>query len=212
MPIKHSDGADYFSQAEVEAMIKDRVRNVGAEVTSAQNLAKEWEQRYKAIEPKIATADTLAAQIADLQGKLGNAEGGLKRYQAAASHGITDPDTIWALEQAHQRAMTSVEAGKQVDFGGYLGTLKADPSQAPAYLRSVFAGGAPAASPAPPTPGNGPAAPAAPAPRPAWAPATAGQQPVAAGQAQSFADRAAAARSFDDLVKLQQERQASRRS
>lgn len=215
MPITHTDGQSYFSQAELEAAVKDRLKNVGEKVTSAESLAADWERKYKEVAPKVATADTLAAELETWKQKAASAEGGLVRYQASATHGVTDADTIEALENAHAKAMRGVAKDKQTDFGGYLAAAKADPTILPSYLRGVF-GQAPAApgakgADAAPTKGSD-AAPATQSPsRPAWAPATAGQQPVATGGTPSFSDRVAGAKSLDDLVKIQQERVAARR-
>ena len=89
MPIKH-EGADYFSKDEVENIVKDRVKREEALVAKA-------EARVKELEP-------LAAKVPDLESQLAGAQGNLGRYQAATSHGITDPDTIEALQAAHEKA------------------------------------------------------------------------------------------------------------
>lgn len=222
MPITHSDGAQYFSQTEVDGIVGDRVKNHGAKLTEAEQRASQWEQKYKSAEPQIANASTLAAQVEEWKGKATNAEGGLKRYQAAATHGITDGDTIWALEQAHQRQMGSIEESKRSDFPTWMGAIKADPNLAPSFLRPILAGGqtqqaappaagAPQANGTPVAGGTGAPANAGAPQRPAWAPAVTGQQPVQTGQTQTFSDRIAGAKSMDDLAKIQQERVAARR-
>lgn len=226
MPIKHTDGADYFSQSEVEEMIKSRVKNVAERVTAAEQELAAERKRAKDLEARATTADTLAAQVEDLRQQAEQARGGLTRYQAAAGHGITDPDTIEALEGAHAKAMKGVAKDKAVDFPTYLGTAKADPSLLPSYLRGVFGQGQqPAQQPAQgqaqqPAQGqqgaaNGAAQGQAQQPaqqRPAWAPANVGQQPVQTGAAPKFADRVAGAKSLDDLAALQAERASARRS
>lgn len=205
MPITH-EGKEYFSSEEVTNTVKDRLR-------SAVENATQWEQKYKAAEPELAKVSTLASELDGWKQKATKAEGTFARYQAAATHGVTDPDTIWALEQAHERAMAGVEEAKRVDFGGYLATAKADPSIAPSYLRHVF--GTPTAVTPPPTAGQTQAsvvaAPVVATPRPPWAPAMQGQTPVQPGQRQAFTDRVNGAKTLEDLAALQQERLRSRR-
>lgn len=220
MPITHTDGNTYYSKDEMENAVKDRIKNVQAELAAA-------EAKYKAAEPDLAQLNTLKGERDTLTQKLAKVEGGLNRFKVAAGLGITDGDTLWALEQAHERAMTNVPEADRAPFEAWLPKLKADPNLAPSYLRPVIAGlgqpaapGQSAAAPAPgaaaaaapATPGQAaaaaPAAPAAP-PRPAWAPSVSGQQPAPGGQPK-FADRVRQAASLDDLAKLQSERLAGR--
>lgn len=227
MPIKHSDGADYYSQAEIETMIKDRLRGKDAELTQHANALKDAERRLGEVEPIKAQVQTLASALEAAKAEAMTHAGALNRFRAAGSLGIADPDTIDALEFAHTRAMAGVEEAKRVPFDAYLGQIKADPTLAPSYLRPVLAGqvAAPAPTPGAPAPGspppaaaaapapNGAPAPAAPAPgqqRPTWAPATNGQQPVNPGARQGFIDRVNSARTMEDIVRIQQERTARR--
>ena len=215
MPIKHTDGADYFSQAEVEELIKGRIKNVAERASTVESELAAERKRLKELETRATTADTLAAQLEEMRQQAEQARGGLQRYQAAASHGVTDPDTIEALEAAHAKAMRGVAKDKAVDFAGYLGTAKADPSLLPSYLRGVFGQQAAPAqgqdrAPERAQPAAPQAQPQAPA-RPPWAPAVSGQQPVATGAAPRFSDRIAGAKTLDELAALQAERASMRR-
>lgn len=221
MPITHTDGAEYFSQAEIDEIIKTRLRNTGAELAQVK-------QELENTKRQASAADEHQTRIGELEQQLAQAQGGLSRWKAATAMGIQDEDTVWLLEQAHGRAMSKVEEGKRAEFSDYLASLKSDPSLAPQGLRHLFQASAdqPAASAqssAPPAPqqqqGQAPAAPQQapaqpgaqpPAPaqpqRPAWASSTAGQLPVAPGSAPSFADRIRGAKTLEDLAALQQER------
>jgi len=228
MPITHTDGQTYYSQAEVEATVKDRVKNVGEKVSQAEASASEWKRKFEEVAPKVATADTLAAQVEELRAQAEQARGGLARYQAAASVGVTDPDTIEALELAHQKAMTGIAKDKRVDFGTYLQTGKKDPSVLPSYLRGVFGQGGQGAAQGQDKggaatgaqdkggagqvqdKGQGAQDKGGTQQRPPWAPAVTGQQQVQTGATPSFAERVASAKSLDDLAKLQAERRAGR--
>lgn len=206
MPITHTDGKEYFSQAEMEAAIKDRVKTKDAEIDGLNT-------KIKGLEPELAKVMTLAQERDALKARADQAEGRFGRYQAAAAHGITDPETIEALEGAHAKAMGKVEESKRTDFGGYLNAVKADPSLLPAYLRGAIQGGAPA--PTTPASTSDPAKPAAsqePAQpqRPAWASATEGVRQPAAGTSPAFSQRVKAATTLDELAKLNQERRAGR--
>lgn len=216
MPITHTDGAQYFSQAEIDDIIRTRLRAQGAELAQAKSALGTAQKAAQ-------KADAHQARIGELEAQLSQAQGGLSRFKAATSLGIHDPDTIWALEQAHQRAMSGVEEGKRAEFGDYLGSLKTDPSLAPSYLRHLFQGqpqqqpGGQAQQPQQPS-RQQPGQPATPPPqqpaqqtpaqpqRPAWASSTAGQLPVAPGNQPTFAQRAMQAKSLDELIALQQER------
>ena len=197
MPITHTDGQIYFSQAEQEAAIKERIKNTSTELATAQ-------ARVKELEP-------LAGQVEEWKGKAAAAEGGLARYQAATGAGVSDPDTIEALESAHAKAMKSVPKEKQVDFPTYVTQAKADPSLLPSYLRGVFAKAEPQANagantktetPAKTETATGPA-------RPAWAPAVSGSQPVATGGGRDFVARVSEAKTLDDIARLDQERRGA---
>jgi hypothetical protein len=235
MPITHTDGQTYYSSAEVEGTVKDRLKTLGDKLADS-------DAKYKAVEPQLAELSTTKAERDALRAQLGKAEGGLKRFQAAASIGITDNDTLWALEQAHERAMANVPEAQRAAFETWLPQLKADPNLAPSYLRPVFAvaagagaavgagannaaatagagaaagagagsGGAGAASAGgAAAAGAGGAAAGAGGQRPAWAPAVTGQQPTPGGSP-DIASRIRAATSLDDLAKLQAERTARR--
>lgn len=193
MPIKHTDGADYFSQSEIDEMIKGRLKGAHGQIDE--------------LTAKATAAEQLRAQLEEAKAQAAQAQGGLTRYRAAASHGITDDDTLDAFSAAHEK-FAKANPGRQLDFGGYLEAGKADPTILPSYLRNAF-GQAPATPKVEAVPG-GASAPA-PVQRPAWSSAVSGQQPVATGQTPSFSDRVGQAKSLDDLVKLQQERSASRR-
>jgi len=235
MPIKHSDGADYWSQAEIEAMIKDRLRGKDAELTQHANALKDAERRLGEVEPIKAQVQALTSALEQAKAEAATHSGALARFRAAGTLGIADPDTIDALEFAHTRAMAGVEEAKRVPFDAYLGQIKADPTLAPSYLRPVLAGQVAAAATqaaqvthaAVATQGQGQAATAqatqgqqaagqaaaqaaAGQQRPSWASATNGQQPVAPGARQSFAERVNGAKSLEDLQHIQQERRAAR--
>lgn len=226
MPIKHTDGADYFSRDEVETTVKDRIKNLQAS-------AEQWEQKYKGAEGELAKVSTLTAERDQLTRRLADAEGGLTRYRAAAGVGVTDGDTIWALEQAHQRAMAAVPEAQRVAFDAYLGQAAKDPTLLPAYLRGVFptggggggkqdergvgggdggkgGGGAGAGSGAGAGGGAGSGGAGGGAQRPAWAPAATGQQPIQPGAQQDFRTKVANVTKQEELDQLMAERRAAR--
>lgn len=221
MPITHSDGATYYSQAEIEATIKDRLKTKEAEITQRDAALKDAEKRLGEFEPLRTQAQQTAALLEKAQAEAAAAASALTRYRAAGTLGIADPDTIDALEFAHTRAMASVEEGKRVPFDAYLTQIKTDPTLAPSYLRPVLSGiAAPVAAPPapgqPPAPAAGAPTPAPPAPgappagqppaRPVWAPAVAGQRQVDPGHRQDFAARVASANTLEDVQKLSAER------
>ena len=229
MPITHTDGASYYSQAEIETMIKDRVRGKDTELAQHAAALKDAEKRLGEFEPLKAQAQTLTSALDAAKAEAAAHAGALARFRAAGSLGIADPEVIDALEFAHTRAMAGVEDAKRVPFDAYLGQIKADPTLAPTYLRPVLAGqvapvpapGAPAPAPGVPAPAPAPApggvpgpAPSVPAPgqpqRPAWAAATAGQQPVIPGARTDFATRVQGAKTLDDIAAIQRERTARR--
>jgi hypothetical protein len=206
MPITHTDGNAYFSQQELEDKIKDRVRGVEERVTQATTAAATWEQKFKAAEPELAKVATLAAEAETWKGKATQIE---TRYTAATAYGITDPDTLEALEAAHQKAMAKVDQAARVGLTDYLGAVKADPTLLPSYLRGVFTG-APAPAPAAPgAPAPGAPAPAGPA-RPTWASSTAGQQRVDPGATPVWADKVKGAKTLDELLAIQAEQRKAR--
>ncbi|HYF56569.1 MAG TPA: hypothetical protein VEA41_20110 [Salinarimonas sp.] len=226
MPITHSDGQTYFSQAEVENTVKDRVKAKDTEI--AAHTAK-----IRELEPKATLAAQLEQQLAEEKGRFG-------RYQQAAAHGVTDTETLWALEQAHSRAMAAAPEAARADFGAWLGAVKADPNLAPPYLRPLFTTSATSSTTSSGTSGaaagqgaqngqqgtsaapgtasagasstgagngqNGQQGAVGAQGRPAWAAANAGQQHVATGTGPSFADRVRQATSLEDLAKLSAER------
>lgn len=212
MPIEH-EGKTYYDQTEMESTVKDRLRVVGGKVTDLEASAKSWEAKYQEVAPRVATADTLAAQLAEAQRERDEAKGAYGRYQAATGHGITDAESVWALEQAHTRAMGAAPTEAQVDFGAWLNQVKTSPDLAPAYLRMLFQSEGPTKALDPKTiqaPGAGPKAPEAP-PRPAWAPSVSGQRAVEPGQQTGFQSRVSEAKTMEDILALRAEQMASRR-
>lgn len=237
MPIQH-EGAEYFSKDEVEGIVRERVTKVGEKVTQAEQAAALLRAKVAELEPRATTADTLNGQIQHWKAQAEQAQGAFTRFQAAASAGITDADTIWALEQAHGRVMGGVPEASRVDFPTWLGQVKQNPTLAPTFLRPILAGGQGAGQAAgaqagagagqggqPGAQGAGQAAGAqagagagqggqagaqgaGQAAAPPWAPAVSGQQPVGQGQRVDFQARVAGAKTLDDLVKIQDERRA----
>lgn len=215
MPIEH-DGQPHYNQEEINAMISERVKNHGAALSEAQNTATEWKTKYENASKAVATVDALTSQVSELQAKLSKAEGGLGRFRAAASIGVTDADTIDALEFAHQKAMGGVEEKDRIGFEDYLKFCKEKPDHAPSYLRGVFAGqeqkAAPKADPkSAPGTNKGTNNGQDPAKKPPpWASATAGTRPVAPGSSASFVDQVRSIDKLDDLFKLADQRKKER--
>lgn len=235
MPITHTDGSTYYSQAEIEAAIKDRLKAKETEIAQRDAALKDAEKRLGEFEPIRTQAQQIAAALEKAQAEAAAATGALTRYRAAGTLGIADPDTIDALEFAHTRAMAGVEEGKRVPFDAYLTQIKTDPTLAPSYLRPVLSGigqqtaqaatqGAThdhaagqvastvAASQGAAT-GQQAATQGAQAgqqtARPVWAPAVAGQRQVDPGHRQDFSARVAAATTLEDIHKLSAERRRS---
>lgn len=213
MPITHTDGAQYFSQAEIDVIVQNRVK--AKDETIDAHAAK-----IKSFEPQLAQLQTITAERDTWKTKAETEAARFSRYQAAAAHGITDPDTIEVLETAHTKAMARVEEAKRTDFGGYLNAVKADPTLAPAWARGLFqaqpgATGQPAgqgAGQGAQNPQQGqPAGQPAGQPqgqeqqvvRPAWAPAGEGQRTVTPGQTPELTQRISGAKSLDELQAIQ---------
>lgn len=196
MPITHTDGAEYFSKDEIESKIKDRVRGEQERYTTL-------EAQWKTVEPKLAQLTTLETERDTWREKASRVE---TRYVAATQYGITDQDTLEALEESHKKAMGRVpDAAQRVDFGAYLGQVKADPSLLPTYLRGVFAVATQepvvaAASAAQNATQEQPAA------RPSWASASTGQRRVEPGTTPGFAEKVASAKTMEELAQLSAER------
>lgn len=205
MPIEQ-EGATYYSAAEIAEQF----------VTPA---VKALETKY---EPIRTEAQTLASKLAETTGKLAEVSGSHERYRACATAGFADPDTAWALEQAHTRAMGSVEDSAKVDFPSWLTTVREAPDLAPAYLRPLLAG----ATTAPKLEGTVKAPDKAqeqapdpkgvqgqpqPQGRPSWAPSVAGQKQVNAGQNVALSERTKEAKTLDEIIALRDEVFASRR-
>lgn len=234
MPITHSDGATYYSQAEIEAAIKDRLKAKETEIAQRDAALKDAEKRLGEFEPLRTQAQQTAALLEKAQAEAAAATGALTRYRAAGTLGIADPDTIDALEFAHTRAMASVEEGKRVPFDAYLTQIKTDPTLAPSYLRPVLSGigqqtaqattqaatqgqaGGQQATAGAAGQGGATGQQAATqgaqagqqAARPVWAPAVAGQRQVDPGARQDFSARVAAANTLEDIAKLAAEKRA----
>jgi hypothetical protein len=219
MPITH-EGAEYFSKAELEDKIKDRVRNTQTELETLTT----WK---KQVEPELARVTTLATEVETWKGKATQVE---TRYTAATQFGITDTDTLEALEEAHKKAMGKVaDPAARVDLGTYLGQVKSDPTLLPSYLRGVFsqggggqqgggqqgagqqggAGGEQGGGQGGGQQGGGQGGTGT--NRPAWASSSQNQQRVEPGTTPDFASKVQGAKTLDELVRLDAERRAARR-
>jgi len=179
--IEH-EGQVFILKSDVETIVRDRVGKVSTRATEWETKAKEALGKLGEVEGRATTADTLATQVQDLTTKLGQAEGKFGRYQAATQHGVSDAETIEALEWAHTKAMGGLAKKDQVDFGGWLEGAKADPTQAPTYLRHLFTPEQEGQSAAAPQPTQQPTgatqtAPTGQQPQPQWQSTMRGQQP-----------------------------------
>ena len=218
MPITHTDGQTYFSAAEVESTVKDRLKNVSLK-------HDELDAKVKAMEPKLAEAETWRK-------KADTAARELAAVRVIGPAAAADPDALWLLEATHERVMASVPEAQRADFTTWLGQVKKDPALAPSVVRHLLSGdaggagqggggGAGAGTGAGASGQGGGAGTGAGAGagaggagqgggagaggRPAWAPAVTGQAATQAGGAPNGLERIAAATSLDDLVKLQRE-------
>jgi len=201
MPIEQ-DGKKYYDGDEINQIVRDRLAKEADKralvVSERDSLSAELE----ALRPQVAGVEALTQQKADLQAQLAKAQGQFSRYQAATTHGVTDPDTIEALEFAHQKAAAKL-GDKAPDFATYLSNAATDQSMLPSYLRGVLASGGDEGGdpPPPPTPGQPPAPPNRPGTKPP-------KKAPASNANDQFRTAVSQATTFEDLQKLQQERQA----
>lgn len=205
MPIEQ-DGKKYYDGDEINQIVRDRLAKESDKralvVSERDSLSAELE----ALRPQVAGVEALTQQKADLEAQLAKAQGQFSRYQAATTHGVTDPDTIEALEFAHQKAAAKL-GDKAPDFATYLSNAATDESMLPSYLRGVLASGGDGGgdgggeAPTPPTPGQ----PQAPTKRPGTKPP---KKAPASNANDQFRTAVSQATTFEDLQKLQQERQA----
>jgi|DEB0MinimDraft_4_1074332.scaffolds.fasta_scaffold72413_2 hypothetical protein len=139
MPIEQ-DGKKYYDGDEINQIVRDRLAKESDKralvVSERDSLSAELE----ALRPQVAGVEALTQQKADLEAQLAKANGQFSRYQAATTHGVTDPDTIEALEFAHQKAAAKL-GDKAPDFATYLSNAATDESMLPSYLRGVLASG-----------------------------------------------------------------------
>jgi hypothetical protein len=139
MPIEQ-DGKKYYDGDEINQIVRDRLAKESDKralvVSERDSLSAELE----ALRPQVAGVEALTQQKADLEAQLAKAQGQFSRYQAATTHGVTDPDTIEALEFAHQKAAAKL-GDKAPDFATYLSNAATDESMLPSYLRGVLASG-----------------------------------------------------------------------
>jgi len=139
MPIEQ-DGKKYYDGDEINQIVRDRLAKEADKralvVSERDSLSAELE----ALRPQVAGVEALTQQKADLEAQLAKANGQFSRYQAATTHGVTDPDTIEALEFAHQKAAAKL-GDKAPDFATYLSNAATDESMLPSYLRGVLASG-----------------------------------------------------------------------
>lgn len=117
MPVEYR-GEEHFTKAEVEAIVKARVRKL-------------QEERLTII-PRLTNAEATAAAVPGLRTRAEAAEARVLRCFAAMRHGVTDPDTFALLEQAWT-ATADAPA-----FGAWLADAHANPDRAPAWLRPVL--------------------------------------------------------------------------
>lgn len=212
MPITHTDGAQYFSQAEVEGIVKDRVKKLDETIDGHV-------QKIKSLEPQLAQIQTLSTEVNDWKGKTSKAEAAAARLQAAMSHGITDTETLDLLQIAHERAMGRVaDESKRVDFATYLGEVKKDPTLLPKPLQGVFQGQPAADAGKAAGQGQGQGAgeqsgaeqPKADPARPAWASSGNGQRTVTPGATPELGQRIAGAKTMAELEAISAERRGAR--
>jgi len=132
MPIEQ-DGKKYYDGDEINDIVRARLDKAAekrrAIESERDDLAKRWEEA----QPQLSAAEALARRTQELEAQLAQSQGSLKRYQAATTYGVTDADTIEALEFAHSKLGDDAP-----DFAEYLAKAAEDASVLPTYLRGVL--------------------------------------------------------------------------
>ncbi len=203
MPIEQ-DGKKYYDGDEINQIVRDRLAKESDKralvVSERDSLSAELE----ALRPQVAGVEALTQQKADLEAQLAKAEGQFSRYQAATTHGVTDPDTIEALEFAHQKAAAKL-GDKAPDFATYLSNAATDESMLPSYLRGVLASGGDEGGEQTQTQQTQTQTQTQQTKRPGTKPP---KKAPASNANDQFRTAVSQATTFEDLQKLQQERQA----
>ena len=203
MPIEQ-DGKKYYDGDEINQIVRDRLAKESDKralvVSERDSLSAELE----ALRPQVAGVEALTQQKADLEAQLAKAQGQFSRYQAATTHGVTDPDTIEALEFAHQKAAAKL-GDKAPDFATYLSNAATDESMLPSYLRGVLASGGDEGGEQTQTQQTQTQTQTQQTKRPGTKPP---KKAPASNANDQFRTAVSQATTFEDLQKLQQERQA----
>lgn len=163
------DGEKIYTEAELQAAIRERVKAITQERDALQVKVAE-------IEPRAKSVDTITQERDQARADLAHERAASATFRAAASNGILDPERVAALEFLHGRAMAAVPEKDRVPFEKWIaqdGPGRTHPAA------SAFFQAAP--GPAPQGPQGGPAPAGAGAPAPGGAPAPAGLPSAPAG-------------------------------
>jgi len=205
MPIEQ-DGKKYYDGDEINNIVRERLSKEADKRALVVSERDALTAELEALRPQVAGVEALTQQAADLQAQLAKSQGAFTRYQAATTHGVTDPDTIEALEFAHQKASAKL-GDKAPDFGTYLANAAADASILPSYLRGVLAAGGEGDDPPAPTTQTTQTTQQTQAKRPGTKPP---KKAPAAKSGDALRNAAMQATTLDEIVALQKGRMESR--
>jgi len=132
MPIEQ-DGKKYFDGDEINEIVRARLDKAAEKRRAVESERDDLSKRWEEAQPRLTAAEALTKRTQELEAQLAQSQGSFKRYQAATGFGVTDADTIEALEYAHGKLGADAP-----DFGEYLAKAAEDPTVLPTYLRGVL--------------------------------------------------------------------------
>lgn len=136
--IKEFEGQKWVLQSDVDEIVTSRLTEVTGKKREAETKLATTERELADLKKTAGNTEALAAEVADLRGKLAQSDARYERHTAIAAAGITDPDLRDAVEWAYERANGKLAKKDQRSLQDTIEAWSSDPTAAPASVRHLF--------------------------------------------------------------------------
>lgn len=129
------EGKTYILKSDMENAISNRIQKIAGKASDAEARAQDLQAALDEASARVATVDTIAAQLDEAKKGLELANARYERHTTISKFGLTDNDMLEAVEWQYNRAMQNVEKKDQVQLSDWLQACVEAPQNAPALLR-----------------------------------------------------------------------------
>ena len=136
MKEREIDGKMYILKSDVENTIRVRLEKAGQKVAAAEEQVQTLQSKLDSMQSSTTNAESLQAQIDDLNRQLQSSQNKFTRYQSIARLGYgQDQEIVDAIEWSYERAQAKLPKKDQTDLATWLQNCTQNPDLAPSILK-----------------------------------------------------------------------------